>query len=270
VLITFLTDFGLRDGDVSVCKGVIKGLAPQVEIVDVTHLIQPQNIREAAVVLSRTVFYFPAGAIHLFVVDPGVGTARRGLAARIGAHYFVGPDNGALTLVLQQAEQRGWPAEFVQLTEPRYWRPEVSSIFHGRDLFAPVCAHLANGVPLENFGPRFADPVRLPSPPVTRTAAGLRGEIIFADHFGNLSTNIRAEDLSGLSAAAVRVRVAAVRGAEVRGLARTFGERAPGELTALINHVGELEIGLVNGNAQQRLGAQVGDPVEVEAWQTTN
>lgn len=260
MLITCLTDFGLRDGDVSVCKGVIKGLAPQAEIVDVTHLIQPQNIREAAVVLSRTAFYFPAETIHLFVVDPGVGTARRGMAARIGAHFFVGPDNGALTLVLQQAAQRGWPAEFVHLTESRYWRPEVSPIFHGRDIFAPVCAHLANGVPLASFGPAFDDPVRLPIPPVTRTASGLRGEVIFADHFGNLSTNIRAEDLTGLGEVVVRVH-----GVEVRGLARTFGERRPGELTALINHVGELEIGVVNGNAQQRLGAQVGDPVEIEA-----
>jgi len=262
VLITCLTDFGLRDGDVSVCKGVIKGLALQVEIVDVTHLIQPQNIREAAVVLSRTAFYFPAGTIHLFVVDPGVGTARRGLAARIGTHYFVGPDNGTLTLVLQQAEQRGWPAEFVHLTEPGYWRPEVSPIFHGRDIFAPVSAHLANGEPLAAFGPAFTDPVRLPIAPVQRTPNGLRGEIIFTDHFGNCSANIRAEDLAGLGK--VRVRL---RGAEIEGLARTFGERRPGELTALINHVGELEVAVVNGNAQQRLGVQVGDPVEVLAWQ---
>lgn len=256
--ITFLTDFGLHDGDVSVCKGVIKSIAPQAEIIDVTHFISPQNVREAAVVLRRTLFYFPAGTIHLFVVDPGVGTARRGLAAKIGEHTCVGPDNGALTLVLQQAEQRGWPLDFVALTEKKYWRPEVSSIFHGRDIFAPVAGHLANGVPLAEFGPAFADPVRLPIAPVQRTANGLRGEIIFIDHFGNCSSNIRAEDLDGLGALRVRVR-----GTEIDGLAHIFGERQPGQLTALINHVGELEVAVVNGNAQQRLGVQVGDVVEV-------
>jgi S-adenosylmethionine hydrolase len=257
-LITLTTDFGLRDGDVSVCKGVIKTIAPQAEVMDVTHLISPQNVREAAVVLSRTLFYFPPGTIHMFVVDPGVGTARRGLAAKIGEHYCVGPDNGALTLVLQQAEARGWPLAFVQLAERKYWRPNVSAIFHGRDIFAPVCAHLANGVPLADFGPAFADPARLPIAPVQRTPNGLRGEIIFTDHFGNCSSNIRAEDLNGVGDVQVRVR-----GATIYGLSATFGERRPGELIALINHVGELEVAVVNGNARERLGVQVGDVVEV-------
>jgi hypothetical protein len=257
-LITLTTDFGLRDGDVSVCKGVIKTIAPDAEIIDVTHLISPQNVREAAVVLSRTLKYFPADTIHMFVVDPGVGTARRGLAGKIGSQFVVGPDNGALTLVFQQAEQNGWPLEFVQLSEAKYWRTEVSSIFHGRDIFAPVCAHMANGLPLSALGPAFTNPVRLPIAPVTRTENGLRGEIIFTDHFGNCSSNIRAEDLAGLSNITVKVR-----GAEIAGLARTFGERAPGDLLALINHVGELEVAVANGNAQHRLGVQVGDGVEV-------
>lgn len=257
-LITLTTDFGVRDGDVSVCKGVIKSIAPSVEIIDVTHLIHPQNVREVAVVLNRTLFYFPENTIHLFVVDPGVGTARRGLAGRIGSQWVVGPDNGALTLVLQQAEQNGWPLEFVELAEPKYWRSEVSSIFHGRDIFAPVCAYLASGVPLSSFGPAFTNPVRLPIAPVTRTANGLRGEIIFTDHFGNCSSNLRAEALAGWSDVIVKVR-----GAEIVGLAHTFGERAAGELVALINHVGELEVAIVNGNAQQHLGVQVGDKVEV-------
>jgi len=257
-LITLTTDFGVRDGDVSVCKGVIKSIAPSAEIIDVTHLISPQNVREAAVVLSRTLRYFPENTIHMFVVDPGVGTARRGLAGRIGSQFVVGPDNGALTLVLLQAEQNGWPLEFVSLTESKYWRAEVSSIFHGRDIFAPVCAHLANGAPLSAFGPVFTNPVRLPIAPVTRTENGLRGEIIFTDHFGNCSSNIRAEDLASLSNLTVKVR-----GAEIGGVVKTFGERTPGELVALINHVGELEVAVVNGNAQQRLGVQVGDKVEV-------
>lgn len=257
-IITLTTDFGVRDGDVSVCKGVIKSIAPDTEIIDVTHLINPQNVREAAVVLNRTLFYFPDDTIHMFVVDPGVGTARRGLAGRIGSQLVVGPDNGALTLVLQQAEQRGWPIALVQLSEAKYWRTEVSSIFHGRDIFAPVCAHIANGMPLAAFGPAFANPVRLPIAPVARTENGLRGEVIFTDHFGNCSFNIRAEDLAGRTNLTVKVR-----GAEIVGLARTFGERVPGDLVALINHVGELEVAVVNGNAQHRLGVQVGDQVEV-------
>lgn len=257
-LITLTTDFGVRDGDVSVCKGVMKTIAPDTEIIDVTHLISPQNVREAAVVLSRTLFYFPEDTIHMFVVDPGVGTARRGLAGRIGSQFVVGPDNGVLTLVLQQAEQRGWPLAFVQLSEAKYWRTEVSSIFHGRDIFAPVCAHMANGMPLAAFGPAFTNPVRLPIAPVTRTENGLRGEIIFTDHFGNCSSNIHAADLAGRTDVTVKVR-----GTDIGGVVKTFGERAPGELVALINHVGELEVAVVNGNAQQRLGMQVGDEIEV-------
>lgn len=257
-IITLTTDFGVRDGDVSVTKGVMKGIAPDADLIDVTHLIRPQNIAEAAVVLSRTLFYFPPETIHMFVVDPGVGTARNGLAGRIGDQYVVGPDNGALTLVLQQAEARGLTSTFVKLENPRYWRPEVSSIFHGRDIFAPVCAHLASGVPLESFGPALPNPVRLPVAPVTRTATGLRGEIIFADHFGNCSSNIREADVAGLGP--LRVRVGSN---EVVGLARTFGERAPGELIALINHVGELEVAVVNGSAHERFGIGVGDPVDV-------
>lgn len=165
--------------------------------------------------------------------------------------------------MLQQAEQRGWPAEFVQPTESRYWRPEVSRVFHGRDRFAPVCAHLANGVPLENFGPRFTDPVRLPPSPVTRTASGLRGEVaVVVRHFGNPITNLHVSDLPDWSGVTVRVR-----GAEMRGLVRAFGERPPGELVALIGSDDERVIAEVNGHAGDRLGAQVGDAVDVVAGQ---
>lgn len=257
-LITLTTDFGLSDGDVSVTKGVIKGIAPEAELIDVTHLIPPQNIAYAAVVLERTVPYFPPGTIHMCVVDPGVGTARRGMAAQIGAQFYVGPDNGTLTRVLAYAEAHGWPVAGVQLDQPAYWRAEVSSIFHGRDIFAPVCAHLAKGVPLAALGAPLADPVRLPLRAPQRTATGWRGEIIFTDHFGNLTTNLRAAHLADLGPVGVRLA-----GAEIRGLARTFGDRAPGELTALINHVGELEVSEINGHAQKRLGARIGDPIDV-------
>jgi hypothetical protein len=171
----------------------------------------------------------------------------------------VGPDNGALTLALARAGKADWPVEIYKLDQPRYWRPEVSSIFHGRDIFAPVAAHLATGTPLEAVGSRISDPVLLSLPSVERTAQGVRGEIVHVvKQFGNIMTNIRAEDIAELGQVTVRVR-----GAEIRGLARTFGDRPPGELVALIGSAGDLVLAVVNGHAGQRLGAQVGDPVEV-------
>jgi S-adenosylmethionine hydrolase len=257
--ITLLTDFGPSGVAVSEMKGVILGLAPDARLVDISHTIAPQNIREGARILSRSPFYFPDGTVHIFVVDPGVGTARRPLAARLGAHTFVGPDNGALTLAIRRAQQEGWPMAFFHLDQPRYWRPKVSNIFHGRDIFAPVAAHLASGVPLERVGTPITDPVTLPLPVVERTATGLRGEVaLVVQHFGNLITNIQASDLPDWSGVTVRVR-----GAEINGLVRTFGDRPPGELVALIGSDDELVIAEVNGHAGNRLGAQAGDVVEV-------
>ena len=258
-LITLMTDFGLKDGFVGVMKGVILSLAPQVQIVDLSHLITPQNIREAAIVLHRAVPYFPEGAIHVVVVDPGVGTARRPLAAQLGSQYFVGPDNGEFTLVLERAERANWAVEMVCLDQPQYWLAEISHVFHGRDIFSPVAAHLANGVPLRQLGTPIADPVRLDFPQPERTAAGWRGKVTVIDHFGNLAVNIRPEHLEGQSGVVI-----SVCGTEIRGLVRTFGDKRPGELAALFGSSGDLVIAEVNGNAAQRLNAQIGDAVEIE------
>ena len=259
-IITIMTDFGLRDGYVGEMKGVILGIAPQARIVDITHLIGPQNVLEAAVTFNRSAPSFPEGTIHLCVVDPGVGTARRPIAARLGAQRFVGPDNGLLTLLLARARRERWPVEIVHLDQPRYWRAQISPVFHGRDLFAPVAAHLAAspGAALSDVGSPIDDPVLLPLALPERTADGVRGAVMHIDHFGNVATNLRAEDLAGPGDVIVRAC-----GAEVRGLAQTFGERPPGDLIALFNSHGELELAVVNGNAGQRLGAKVGDPVEV-------
>ena len=164
-LITLLTDFGLRDGFPSVMQGVIRRIAPEANIIDVTHLISPQNVREGALVFGRGAGYFPDGAIHVCVVDPGVGTARRPMAARFGTQHFVGPDNGLITFMYAHAKRAGWPMEFYELDQPQYWLPEISNVFHGRDLFAPVAAHLANGVPLDSVGSRLDDPALLPLSP---------------------------------------------------------------------------------------------------------
>ncbi|MBM4424101.1 MAG: SAM-dependent chlorinase/fluorinase [Chloroflexi bacterium] len=257
-LITLTTDFGLRDGYGAVMKGVILGIAPQATLIDITHDIAPQNVRQAANILARDVAYFPANTIHVCVVDPGVGTARRPLAVRFGSQVFVGPDNGLITLLHARAQQEGWPMEFYHLDQPQYWLAEISNVFHGRDLFAPVAAHLANGVRIDSVGSRIHDPVLLPLSAVERTTGGLRGEVTHIDHFGNLATSILKTDLSGLGNVSVRIR-----GVEIGGVARTFGDRAAGELVALIDSAGELAVAVVNGDAAKRLGAKVGDRVEI-------
>jgi S-adenosyl-L-methionine hydrolase (adenosine-forming) len=257
-IITLLTDFGLKDGNVGVMKGVIWKIAPDAQIADLSHLIAPQDVQEGALILSRSVSYFPPGTIHLAVVDPGVGTARRPIAARLGGQFFVLPDNGLITLLLEQAEAASEIVEFVHLDRPQYWLPEVSHVFHGRDIFAPCAAHLANGALLTELGTLMHDPQRLKFPVPTRTDHGLLGEVIHIDHFGNLSTSIRRQHLG--EPALLRIRLA---GVEVSGLVHTFGERPPGDLVALYGSTGYLIVSVVNGSAAQRLGAKVGDPVEV-------
>ena len=257
-IITLMTDFGLKDGNVGVMKGVIWSIAPEAQIADLSHLIGAQNVAEAALILVRSAPYFPPGSVHVVVVDPGVGTARRPIAARIGEHMYVLPDNGLLSLVLEKAEKEGLAIEIVHLDRPEHWLPEVSHVFHGRDIFAPVAAHLAQGVPLGMMGSRIEDPLRLELPRPQRTSGGMRGRIIHIDHFGNLATNVRQEDLEGNQKLLVKLR-----GAEIPGLVRTFGERPVGELAALLGSTGSLIVSEVNGSAARRLEAQVGDEVDV-------
>lgn len=159
--IGLLTDFGLDDDEAMLLKGVIWKIAPRVKCADLTHAVPAQNIRHGAEIIGRCFSFFPPGTILVAVVDPGVGTKRRGMAAHIGSYYFVGPDNGLFTPVYDHAIQQGWQQEFVSLTNPVYFLDEVNPIFHGRDVFAPVAAHLANGVPLSELGEPFSDPIRL-------------------------------------------------------------------------------------------------------------
>lgn len=257
-IITLMTDFGLKDGNVGVMKGVMMGIAPQAQLIDLSHLITPQNILEAALILHRSVPYFPPGTIHMVVVDPGVGTARRPMAARIGGQYYVGPDNGTITRWLERAESEGLQTVFIHLNRTEYWLPKVSHVFHGRDIFSPAAAHLAAGVPLEQLGAVIHDPVRIAIPRPQRTAQGFRSEVIHIDHFGNLSTSVYQDDLGE-----AQVVTVSLGGATIRGLSRTFGERAPGELMALFGSTGNLIISEVNGSAAKRLGVQVGEAVEV-------
>jgi len=258
--ISLLTDFGTRDGYVGVMKGVIYGIAPDAHIADITHAISPQNVMEGALALGRAAPYFPEGTVHVAVVDPGVGTTRHPIAARIGPYHYVGPDNGLFTVVLERAERRSEPIQIVQLDRRSYWLPEISSVFHGRDIFAPVGAHLANGVPLSELGTRVDDIIRLEMPEPQPTANGLRGQVISVDNFGNLATNIHRSDLAP---AAFDRLVVTVQGVEIRGLVRTFGSRSAGDLVALFGTTSDLVIAVVNGSAAERLGAAAGSPVDV-------
>ena len=260
-IITLMTDFGIKDGNVGVMKGVIWNISPATQIADLSHMIGPQNIREAALILSRSAPYFPRGTIHMVVVDPGVGTARRPMAARIGEALYVGPDNGIITPLLERARAERQSCEFVQLDNPSYRLPKVSYVFHGRDIFAPAAGHLAGGVPLSSLGTSFKDPVEIPFPKPVRTSHGLRGEVIHIDHFGNIASNIRVEDLGDAMSRKEQI-VVKIAQAEIKGMVNTFGERPEGELIALLGSTGNLIVSVVNGSAAHTLQAKVGDALE--------
>ena len=258
-VITLLTDFGLRDGYVGVMKGVIWGIAPHAQIADLTHAIAPQNVAQGALALKRTAKYFPDGTIHVAVVDPGVGTSRRPLAARVGRQVFVGPDNGLFSLVLEGAERAGEAVHIIHLTERRFWLPEVSRVFHGRDIFSPVAAHLANGVNLDEMGPQLDGPVRLDLPrPEQLPGGGWRGQVIEVDYFGNLSTNLERSHIERIATPIVQIV-----GHEIHGLVGTFGDRPAGNLIALFGTADDLVIAEVNGNAAKTLGIGLGAQVTV-------
>ena len=257
-VITLTTDFGIRDGFVGIMKGVIYGIAPQAKIVDISHSIAPQNVQEGTFTLWRAAAFFPANTVHVYVVDPGVGTQRRPLAARLGDRYFVGPDNGMLTPFIAEAERNKTAIEFIHLNNPKYWLPNVSRTFHGRDIFAPVAAHLANGVSLSELGTPFHDPVRLELPHPEKTEAGWVAHITVIDVFGNLTTDLPVSMLQGQTDILFRLR-----GAQVAGITKSYGHKQPGDLVAVVDSADYLEIAVVNGSAAQQLDAKVGDAVEV-------
>ncbi len=257
-VITLTTDFGCGDFEIGTLKGVIWKIAPHVKIADLSHEIHPQNVLEGALLLGRCTPYFPKGSIHVAVIDPGVGTERQVIAARCGTQWFVGPDNGLLTLMLERAGQQKLPVEVVRVDQPKYWLPVISNVFHGRDIFAPVAAHLANGVTLSEIGTTIDHPLRLEIPQPKQYGKGWEAQVMNVDHFGNLATNLSLEHLIGLGEPAIRVGEVLIH-----GLSQTFGDRPPGSLVALINSEGYLEIARVNGSAARHLNVVTGDRVEV-------
>jgi hypothetical protein len=257
-ILTLTTDFGLKDGNVGVMKGVIWRICPTAQIADISHTITPQNVLEGAFILWSAYSFFPAGTVHVAVVDPGVGTQRRPLAMGAGKWYFVGPDNGLFTPVLADAEKNVWPVEIVHLTNKDYWLPSVSHTFHGRDVFAPAAAHLAKGVPLVELGQPVHDPLRLAMPKPEKTLFGWRAHVTVVDVFGNCATDLPAAAIASTKGVTFRLR-----GREVRGLVKSYGHNQSGELVALVDSEDFIEIAVVNGSAARELGAQVGDVVEV-------
>lgn len=258
-IITFTSDFGLSDWFVGVVHGVIHGLCPEARVVDLTHDIPPGHAARAAFVLEAATRDFPAGAVHLAVVDPGVGTDRRALVVEARGQAFVGPDNGLLDWALRDAGAR-----VHAVTEVRYFRSPVSRTFHARDVFAPVAARLACGEPIERFGPRIADPVRLARALPRRVDGRLVGQVMFVDHFGNALTNLTEEDLAAAFPGASEARLEVMVGSRVfHGLARAYRDARTGELLAILGSSGRIEIAQVSGDASTRLGLGEGDEVSV-------
>lgn len=262
-VISITTDFGTRDGFVGVMKGVILGIAPEAKIVDISHDISPQNVREAAVILARQVFYFPENSIHIAVIDPGVGTQRRPIAAQIGNQFVVGPDNGLFTPLYEKAEAEGWLVKIVHTNKPEFWLSRISNVFHGRDIFSPVGAHLAVGVGLDELGEIITDPVRMSWPKPERSKRGCVGEVAHIDHFGNIISNIHRKDMSGLDDDLSKVNVSTT-GIKLEGMVRTFGEGELGDMVALYSSNDFLAVSEVNGNAAVRFQVKVGDPFRAQ------
>ena len=257
-IIALLTDFGGQDHYAGVMKGVILGICPDVTLVDISHDLPPHDMAFAAHELAATYRYYPPGTIFLVVVDPGVGTTRRGLAADVADRRFVAPDNGVLTSVFQEAA----PKKVVELTERRYARPTVSRTFEGRDRFAPAAAWIAKGTHLEAFGRGVTDYKMLDLPQPMLDNGVLRGRVIRVDRFGNVVTNIdrRAYEKLAGNLAAMQLTVG---GRSIAHIVSTYADIAPGEIGALFGSTDHLECSAQAASAAERLGVAVGDPVEL-------
>ena len=261
-VITLTTDFGTADGYVGAMKGVITGIAPNARVLDLTHAIPPQDIRSAAFALHRAVPHYPPGSVHCVVVDPGVGTARRALALRAeNNQLLVGPDSGVFTLFCPPFTDA--VPEAVELTDPRWWRDgtEPSATFHGRDIFAPVAAHLARmveagAVDLAVLGQRCGRLTRFEMPAPVEERDAYRGEVVHVDHFGNAITNLPERWVDHASG-----RVVVEAGGKTMPVVRTYGDVGMGELCGLVGSSGWLEVACRAGSAADRLGLAPGIPV---------
>ena len=262
-LISLLTDFGTRDEYAGVMKAVIWGIAPRSQIVDISHQVGPQDIHQAAFLLEAAYPYFPAGSIHLAVVDPGVGSRRRIVAMGFKGQHFIAPDNGLLAAILKG----GRPDTLVEVNQATFFLPGMSRTFHGRDIFAPVAAHLASGTAVDELGTQLAaeqlERLSLPPDPVIRLGE-IRGAIVQVDHFGNLTTNIGQRQFEEACAPSDGTRMMVqVGGRRIQGLCACYAEVAVGRPLALMGSRALLEIAVNQGSARRHFGASRGDEVRV-------
>jgi S-adenosylmethionine hydrolase len=260
-LVTLLSDFGLKDPYVAEMKAVITGISPDARIVDITHSIDKFNVRMGAFILASALRYFPEGTIHVAVVDPGVGTKRRALIIQTKRCFCVGPDNGLLML----AAERDGIKRVYAIVNSKFMLPRISSTFHGRDIFAPVTAHLANGTPPRKFGPEVKD-YYMPrfAKPVLQADGEFAGEVLYIDDFGNLITNITSEDLKKVGIEAPRPLAVRLKDTLLRlSFCRAYGEVPLRSPLALIDSYDFLEIAVNQGNASRKLKVKVGDAVIV-------
>ena len=257
-IVTLTTDFGLRDPYVAEMKAAILGISSNTVIVDVTHEVEKFNIRMGAYLLASVVPYFPRGAIHVAVVDPGVGTQRRPLLIQTGQGFFVGPDNGVLVLA---AERQGIKS-IHEITNQRLMLSHVSSTFHGRDVFAPAAAHLAKGLPPAEFGPEIREVVRPEFAKVKCVKGALMGEVLHVDHFGNIITNVNEEQLVNLHAKS-SLNVCLPNCKVTLNLGKTYAEAKPEEALALIGSHGYVEIAVNQGSAAEKFQARPGDKIKL-------
>lgn len=254
--ITLTTDFGTRDWFVGAMTGVVLGINPRAVIVDLTHEIPPGDVRAGAFALMAACRYFPKGTVHVAVVDPGVGSQRRAIAVQTANCLFVGPDNGVLSWALARDKIKA----IQQLENPKYFAKTISRTFHGRDIFAPVAAHLSRGLPLKQLGRELQDFVHLPWPKPTQRRGEIRGEIVHLDHFGNAITNIEAE----LLPAGRKVKCEVMAKREVHCALGPFYSAVPANSpVAMIGSSGFLEIAVNGGSAAQRFALRTGDSVIV-------
>ena len=256
-IVTLITDYGLQGEDAGAMKGAVLKVNPRCLVVDITHQIAPQDIVQASFVLKNTYPYYPAGTVHVVVVDPGVGTSRRPIILKKGGHLFVGPDNGVFTFALM-AEGK---TEGYEITRKEIFLAPLSATFHGRDVFAPVAGHLSFGKDPKYFGRRAEGFTRAEWPRPVLKGKRLLGRILFADAFGNLITNIDREEYG--RELEDRLWLIKGKGWSIESLSRTYGQTRPGQTLALFGSAGLLEIAVNCGNAQKELGLGPGDPLAI-------
>ncbi len=251
-IITLLTDFGTADHYVAAMKGVILSIAPQARLVDVSHEVESQNVLSGAYLLANSVPWFPAGTIHLAVVDPGVGSDRRIIAGRWGDQIIIAPDNGLVSMVQQDTPA----AEIFELTDRQYFLPEVSDTFHGRDIMAPVAAHLARGTPLSALGAAIDHPLIIHVPPPEVIDNRLVGHVMHVDRFGNLVTNITADQFREFAPKTVHIKDRVIG-----SLAGTYADVPIGRLLAVVGSSNMLEISVNQGDARNEFAVGIGEEI---------